>query len=760
MSGPLDAAARAVLCAAALSACGPGRAQAPATQPPPDPPPEVTDEAPKAAPPASDAPRRRLDRVEIRSRQDEVDQRRVSTASKIVVGREEIEQYGDDTLGEVLKRLPGVTIGGRTRRGGDIRLRGMGSYTQILVDGERVPRGFSIDQISPEQIERIEIYRAPTAETGARAIAGTINIVLREPLRASSDDLRLALVAEGSRASPNATWTRNDVLGERGTYNLTLSAHRADHLTDTLTRTTHTDLASGGIDLLQERSSLQHSVRDSLQVSSRINWQLGAGEQFGLQPFAVVTQGRSETAGALRQLAGATPAPYATSEAGGSGGTRLGRLAFHWRKPLPQGTRLEVRGNAGAYESDLDSAIDEYSPAGAAVLDQRTRTKLRDLSWGTTMKLSHLVAERHSLVAGLEASGAHRDERASTLVNGVAALPDFDGTLNASVRRLAAYLQDEWDPSPAWSVSAGARWEGILTTSESIGAPARNRSSVLTPLLHAVWRFDAPKRDQLRLSLTRSYRAPTLQNLTALPSLSTLHPVPGANTASSFDRAGNPGLRPEIARGFDIAYEHYLPTSGVLSASVFRRDIRDLVRNITALENTPWASVPRWVSRPQNVGSAVAQGVELDGKFRLDDLVAGAPAVQVRTSLSVYSSRVGGVPGPDNRIDGQPRASGNLGADYRLRSLPLTVGGNLHVVPPHAVRQTQDQAQAFGLKRVVDAFALLTIDPRTKVRLGVGNLVPRDYVTTTTVRAAGQSQATESRGPSQRAVSLRLEMKL
>jgi iron complex outermembrane receptor protein len=42
-----------------------------------------------------------------------------------------------------------------------------GGFTQILIDGQRIPPGFSIEQLSPDQVERIEIYRAPTAETGA-----------------------------------------------------------------------------------------------------------------------------------------------------------------------------------------------------------------------------------------------------------------------------------------------------------------------------------------------------------------------------------------------------------------------------------------------------------------------------------------------------------------------------------------------------------------------------------------------------------------
>jgi outer membrane receptor for ferrienterochelin and colicins len=70
-------------------------------------------------------------------------------------------------------------------------MRGLGGgFTQMLIDGQRAPPGFSLDQLTPEQVERIEILRAATAETGARAIAGTINIILREGYRRRLNDLR------------------------------------------------------------------------------------------------------------------------------------------------------------------------------------------------------------------------------------------------------------------------------------------------------------------------------------------------------------------------------------------------------------------------------------------------------------------------------------------------------------------------------------------------------------------------------------------
>lgn len=63
-----------------------------------------------------------LGRIEIRSNRDNVTEaRRESTASKIVIGREEIEKQGDATIADVLKRLPGVTMGGPPGRGGAIR---------------------------------------------------------------------------------------------------------------------------------------------------------------------------------------------------------------------------------------------------------------------------------------------------------------------------------------------------------------------------------------------------------------------------------------------------------------------------------------------------------------------------------------------------------------------------------------------------------------------------------------------------------------
>ena len=41
----------------------------------------------------------------------------------------------------------------------------------------------SLDELPPEQVERIEVLRAPRPSTAPAAVAGTINVVLREAYR-------------------------------------------------------------------------------------------------------------------------------------------------------------------------------------------------------------------------------------------------------------------------------------------------------------------------------------------------------------------------------------------------------------------------------------------------------------------------------------------------------------------------------------------------------------------------------------------------
>ena len=744
------------------------------TTPPAPPPAEAATDAtktepakpttrPDAARPATTRPATpKTETIEVNERRTATTERRDSSASKIIITREDIEQYGDSNLGEVMRRLPGVTTGGRPGRGGPPAMRGMGGgFTQILINGERISPGFSIEQITPEMVERIEILRAPTAETGTRAVAGTINVVLREPLRQRNNDIRIGAQEERSKYSPNISLSRNDTLGPTGTYNLTVSLNKTDQLTNTASASRYIDIPSGRVNLAQSTFSQSHENRDGMFATSRFQWRLGAGEMFSIQPFVVRNKFNTKSTSTLTQTVGATPPPYATSTGETEGTFNVARAMLMLNKRLDPSLRMELRGGVGQFKSDTDSILRERSSGGATVLTQTTDNSTKDNSWNLVGKLMYNWLDgKHNLVTGWEYEETKRTDNSVTLLNGSAQLTDFGNQIDVSTTRKALYVQNEWEPLPQFSTYLGVRWEGLETKSRTLTNPVKNTSSVINPLAHGVWRFAAPSRDQIRVSLTQSYRAPTTQNLVGRPSLNTLFPVPGPNTSVSADRAGNPTLKPEVANGIDVAYEDYLEGGGVISINFFSRNIRDLIRNVTSLERVTWATSPRFVTRPQNLGKARTSGIEFDARFRLPELIKDAPAINFRANMSVFDSKVDSVPGPNNRINEQPKMTGNFGADYRFRGTPFSVGGNINITPSFETQLTENQATKTGSKRILESYLLWTIDSQMKLRLSLSNLSPRDAISTNSQTQGNELQTITTNGTTSRSVALRWEIRL
>ncbi|MEK8048000.1 TonB-dependent receptor plug domain-containing protein [Ideonella margarita] len=664
----------------------------------------------KGAPTTSTAAPAGTQRVEITGgREIDTELRRRSTAAKIVVGRDEISKYGDASVGELLKRLPGVTIQGQPGRGGAIRMRGLGSgYTQILLDGERVQGGLSLDTIDPDQVERIEIIRAPTAETGARAIGGTINIITREGFVKRLNDLRLSTGLEQGRAQPGFSWSRDDKLGELD-YNVALSAFK-----DNRSNASTIQTESADTDRTERLSSVDH--RQGLHLTGRLQLKPVEGQSLMLMPLVIYSEGDTR-----RQSTFDAPVlgtlPYESSMGSTDWRFSLVRLNGQWRLPVGDG-RLEVRGGAGQAGNASHTLRTELLTSGSKInYDDAVDATERSLNLNA--KYSSLLEGDHQLVMGAELDSARRTETREQLVDGVAVANEFGNDLRARSLRSALYAQDEWQVNPNWGAYAGLRWEGISTTGGSASDERSNRSSVWTPLLHAVWKPDPKGRDQVRISLTRSYRSPGLSSLVGATWRSK-----GDNSQTNPDRAGNPDLKPEMATGIDLALERYLVGSGMLSVNLFHRQITDLMRTVVSL--TPQADgSQRWVSKMDNVGDAITQGVELEAKFKLSDVDADLPGVELRSNASIFRSRVKQVPGPDNRLDQQPGGTLNLGADYKLPGVPLTVGGNVNWTPGYTTRLSETQYLTQNTKRVFDAYAMWQLNTTTRVRLSASNLMPR-----------------------------------
>jgi outer membrane receptor for ferrienterochelin and colicins len=557
---------------------------------------------------------------------------------------------------------------------------------------------------------------------------------------------------ENGALQPGLTWTRSDTLA-RLAYNYSLTLFRNDRRSDSVTTTEQSALDTGITSLTQTENNIEHETRHGVNASGRLQWRGDAGQSAMLMPLIIDSRGDTRRDAQLVRNPGSPPPTYDTAHTDATSHFSLLRLNGQWMQRLNEGSRAELRGGVGRTSFKNHSLRLETGGTTPDRFDDDVDNTERTLN--LTGKLTRLLGEgEHSVVTGAEVESNRRVEARTLLEDGVLSQPEFGEEISARLQRLALYAQDEWSLSPNWAAHGGLRWEGITTRGGATPTEPDvvNHSRVWSPLLHLLWKPDPAGRDQLRASLTRSYRSPSLSNLIARPRLST------ANSPTKPDRAGNPLLRPELATGVDIAVEHYLPASGLLSANLFQRRISDYMRSVTDFET----SSGRYVARTQNVGSALTSGLELEAKFRLSALLPEAPHLDLRANASLFRSKVEGVPGPNNRIDQQPDWTANLGADYRLPGTPLLLGGSVNLTPGYTTRVSEEQTVNVGDKIVGDAFALWTVSPTLQVRLTASNFDPRRYITGSSVddSLVNLRESAQTVAPTYRNVQLRLEFKL
>ncbi|HEU4375590.1 MAG TPA: TonB-dependent receptor [Telluria sp.] len=711
--------------------------------------PETPQDGPvKAAP----APAGKLQQVTVPgSRANDIETRRLSTASKMIFGREELDRNGDSSVGEILKRLPGVTMGGRPGRGGGVRMRGLGNgYTQMLVNGEKPPGGFSLEQLSPDQVERIEIIRGPVAEHSTQAIAGTINIVLREGYQQKDISLKLTDNTERGRHGGNVSLT---VPGKVGKLTWLLNGSIFENRQHNESSTRSVDATDAGEVTRDQVAQDQNSGRSrGIHLSPRLSYRFDNSDTLTFQPFLVSNRNTSTSESDVTQSVGLRAPEYAL-QLGDSRSTSTFMRGFgNWVHKMDAGAKLDVKFGFGGGRSDSDTLRRTFDSAGAPKKTYTDSDATRDHGLSTGGKYTTPLGKGHLLAAGWDVEANHRSQTHVALQTDDILADDSGANLSADTRRVAAFVQDEWDITPQWSAYVGLRWEGIRTNSTSGGADVSNTSRVWSPVLHTVWRIPGHEKDQIRAALTQSYRAPSLNDLIATPSIST------DNQATRPDRMGNPNLKPELAKGLDVAYEHYLGKSGIVSASAFVRDIDNLMRRTTTQQLTTRGL--RWVSSPVNIGHAITSGVELEAKFPITEVLAGAPNIDLRSNYSRFWSRVDGIPGPNNRLDQQPSQTANLGFDYRMKVLPLTVGGGYNWTPAIVVQTAASEQVSTGVKRQLDVYGLWKFSASTQLRLAANNLLARDYDNGRIIGANGMVLSGFSTAHTYAMWSIKLEMKL
>jgi outer membrane receptor protein involved in Fe transport len=642
------------------------------------------------------------------------DQRAQSTTTAIVIGRDELLRHGDANLLEVLKRQPGITIDASAGREPAIRMRGMGAaYVSILLNGSPAPAGFSLESLSPELIERVEIRRVATAETSGQAVAGAINVILRRAGPASVtnvDEIKAGSAFVAGYAAPQLLLEHSGRAGAL-TYTLAATVRRTEHLVTTLTTEQGERPA-----LLRHTASNEHQVDDVLELAPRLSWQPTARDTITSQTY--LRQRHVDNArGDHERTEIGSPSAFPRAELTYETRPLLAYSDLAWARKLDAGARLAAKLSVNYTTRDAvfmyraldphDNLLATHRVASGPIERESTfNGSLRRPLWGS-----------HALAAGWDLGRKQRREyrrELQTDANG-AALLTSDEHYRAEVSRAALFIQDEWDIDPAWSAYLGLRRENLHTVGEgNAHAPVDVGAGAWSPIFQTLFSptradDDSGPRDQFRLAIGRTYKAPNIVDL-----MPRRYTVDNNNSATNPDQQGNPNLRPELALGIDLAWERTIGKGGMVGVSAFHKRIRD----ITLVRVFDRDGI--WTATPENQGDATVRGIEFEGKLTRGSLSA-------RVNLARNWSHVERVPGPDNRIEGQPAYSGNVGLDFASPSSQFDLGGAITFRGPAANRSSAQIYRVDSPKRQLDLTAVWKPDAKARLRLSVADVLHQDY---------------------------------
>lgn len=637
-------------------------------------------------------------------------------APTLVYDLEYFQRFEPNTVGDMLKRVPGVGfVGSDIMEYDGVQLRGLGGgYTQVLINGKKVPgagddRSFYVDRIPAEMVDHIEIKRSASANRSGDAMAGAINIVLRDAYEFTGSYIRVG-VNRWDDGEVNPTFgavTSFEALGGRLLAGVNVQdryrakTKRSDRFTD---------------DTREERVSWedQTEVKDGRDYSANLSYTADVGEngRFSLDGFYVKTD-RDVTEVSFEEeldddetinirVPGLDPydqknygvaAEYKFDMAGGRTAVSVDHARFENSQATTEGEQVYVSGAENwddTWSIPADAEWDEtvYEAESIDAKDAETGLRLTharplggaELEFG----VDYRTKKRESLLVSYEWEAEDEGETPTSLAD-----YDLDGSVASVIeeKRLDPYIMLS-GKGEAFSWEAGLRYETTkseveyIEDEESEGRVSKDYNELL-PSVNLRWNLgDA---DRISLSLAKTVKRPNFNEL--LPAL--LDGEFGDN-----DYIGNPELDPEVANGLDLGFEHRLGRKGVVGLNFFYRDVKDLIEIVNTGEPSEemqdtWEEMiedgdavdladamaqepaSSWLYTSSNVGDGKVYGFEFDVSTPLSAI--GLENTGIFANYSWVKSKVDDFLG-ERRFNDQAKSVYNIGFIHDLPTLGASFG--------------------------------------------------------------------------------------
>ena len=390
--------------------------------------------------------------------------RRMSPTLVNVVGMDVYNKANATTVAQGLSFQPGVRVENNCQNCGfqQVRINGLdGQYTQILIDSRPIFSAlagvYGIEQLPANMVDRVEVMRGGgSALFGSSAIAGTINIITKEPVRNSAAISHSTTAIGGSGAFHNTTDINASIVSEDNKLGLAISGQNTAKDAWDANGDGFTELSTISGQTLGFRGYVKTGLYSKITAEyHHLQEFRRGGDNLDLPPHEAMIAEQTDH------------------------GINTGGLKFDWFSK-------DQKHRMNAFTSIQHINRDSYYGAG---MDPNAYGKTNDLTWvggaQYIYKADNCLFMPADLTVGLEYNEDYLRDNMS----------GYGRVTEQTVRIVSAYAQNEWKNS-RWGILIGGRLDKHNLIDGLIFSPRTNL------------RYNPTENIILRASYSYGFRAP------------------------------------------------------------------------------------------------------------------------------------------------------------------------------------------------------------------------------------------------------------
>lgn len=552
----------------------------------------------------------------------------LAPSSVSLISRKSIERGGKDSIAEILRDIPGVSISDAGEPGlKHLRIRGEESRRcAILIDGQEFSDQREVGTpilISTSQIERIEVVRGPASVLyGSRAIGGVINIITRKggyhPAQGS--------VGTTYDSSAQGMTAHASVFGSIHDFDYRLGVSKSD---------------------FENRESAQGEIDNTSYENDSISGYLGKHFDNHLIGFGWDLFNGGSRVYVDPVVATTPPFRNFTIDVPERDREKFS-LWYDWKSDsdsLIQKIHADAFSQVGdrGFLTDSETAVTVADSTIITNTNILTQSKLS--TFGINLQADATVGEDHSVISGVQLSDESLDQIRTRNLTTMSVPKPAEVVLDeASQERVGLYLQDEWQFDPKWALTLGGRSDWVSSKLDATTRPGLAPSSTDDSKLlgSATLSYSGIEDTIVFGKYTQGFMYPSLVQVGT-----------GAFAGPSYVNP-NMDLDPETSDNFEIGMR-YSSKPITAEVSLFHTDAEDYIDHVLCSSTDAVCLIPTGARDRvyTNIDEAKTEGVEASLKYKIDAFTPYTTMTWLRrtferetfetdnTGLPAVTSRVG-----------------------------------------------------------------------------------------------------------------------